>query len=68
MYIVLSLYVIKDDFIVFYVSSLFCNNYLVDGCIYLLIYLFIFEPYVEPIPSLVELFIEINEYNSANFK
>ena len=32
------------------------------------IYLFIFEPYVEPIPSLVELFIEINEYNSANFK
>ena len=68
MYIVLSLYVIKDDFIAFYVSLLFCNNYLVDGCIYLPIYLFIFEPYVESISSLVQLFIEIDEHNSANFK
>ena len=33
MYIVPFLYLIKDDFISFYVSFLFCNNYFVNGCV-----------------------------------
>jgi len=41
MYIVLSLYLIKDDFIAFYVSCLFCNNYLVNECIYLFFIIFL---------------------------
>ena len=64
MYITLSLYLIKDDFIAFYVSFLFCNNYFVNGCTGV----FSFEPYLEPMPSSVELFIEINEHNSVDFK
>ena len=32
LYIVPSLYLIKDDFITFYVSFLFCNDYRVNGC------------------------------------
>ena len=64
MYIILSLYLIKDDFIAFYVSFLFFNNYLLNGCTVV----FSFEPYVELMPLSVELFIEIDEHNSANFK
>ena len=43
MYIVPSLYLIKDEFIAFYVSFLFCNNYRVNGCASV----FSFEPYLE---------------------
>ena len=43
MYVVLSLYLIKDDFIAFYVSSLFYNNYFVNECVGV----FSFEPYLE---------------------
>ena len=64
MYIVPTLYLIKDDLIAFYVSFLFCNNYLVNGCTGV----FSFKPYLEPIPSLVELFIEIDEHNGADFE
>ena len=62
MYIVLSLYPIKGDFIAFYVSFLFCNNYLVNGCTDI----FSFEPYLELMPLSVELFIEIDEHNSVD--
>ena len=68
MYIVLSLYLIKDDFIAFYVSFLFYNNYLVNGCAGV----FSFEPYLEPMPSSVKSYyfelIEIDEHNNADFK
>ena len=68
MYIVLSLYLIKDDFIAFYVSFLFCNNYLVNRCAGV----FSFEPYLEPMPSSVKSYyfklIEIDEHNNADFK
>ena len=53
MYIVLSLFLIKDDFIAFYVSFLFYNNYLVNGCAGV----FSFEPYLEPMPSSVKLLL-----------
>ena len=64
MYIVLSLYLIKDDFIAFPMSFLLCNNYLVNGCTGV----FSFESYLEPMPSSVELSIKIDEHNSAIFK
>ena len=64
MYIVPSLYLIKDEFIAFYISFLFCNNYCVNGCAGV----FSFELYVEPMTSSVELFIEIDEHNSADFE
>ena len=43
MYIVPSLYLIKDEFIAFYVSFLFFNNYRVNGCVGV----FSFESYLE---------------------
>ena len=46
MYIVLSLYLIIDDFIAFYVSFLFCNNYFVNECAGVLS----FDPYLEQMP------------------
>ena len=64
MYIVPSLYLIKDNFIVFYISFLFCNDYRVNGCTGV----FSFEPYLELMTSSVELFIKIDEHNSADFK
>lgn len=68
MYIALSLYLIKDDFIAFYVSFLFCNNYLVNGCASV----FSFKPYLKPMLSSVKSYhfelIEIDEYNNADFK
>ena len=64
MYIVPSLYLIKDDLIAFYVSFLFCNNYRVNGCTGV----FSLESYLEPMTSMVELFIEIDEHNSADFE
>ena len=53
-----------SNFIAFYVSFLFYNNYLVNGCIGV----FSFEPYLELMPSSIELFIKIDEHNSADFK
>ena len=64
MYIVSSLYLIKDDFIAFYVSFLFCNDYRVNGCTGV----FSFEPYLEPMTSSVELLIKIYEHNSVDIK
>ena len=67
MYIVLSLYLIKDDFIAFYVSFLFCNNYFVNECAGV----FSFEPYLEPMPLSVKSYyfelIETHGHNNADF-
>ena len=67
MYIVLSLYLIKDDFIAFYASFLFCNNYFVNGCVDV----FSFEPYLEPMPLSVKSYyfelIETHGHNNADF-
>ena len=43
---------------------IFCNNYRVNGCTGV----FSFEPYLEPMTTSVELFIEIYEHNSVNIK
>ena len=68
MYIVLSLYLIKDDFIAFYVSFLFCNNYFVNECAGV----FSFKSYLEPMPLLVKSYhfelIETHGHNNADFK
>ena len=68
MYIVLSLYLIKDDFIVFYVSFLFCNNYFVNECAGV----FSFEPYLEPMLLSIKSYyfelIETHGHNNADFK
>ena len=68
MYVVLSLYLIKDDFIAFYVSSLFCNNYFVNECAGV----FSFEPYLEPMLLSVRSYyfelIKTHGHNHADFK
>ena len=68
MYIVLSLYLIKDDFIAFYVSFLFCNNYLMNGRAGV----FSFKPYLEPMPSSVKSYyfeiIKTDEHDNAEFR
>ena len=68
MYIVLSLYLIKDDFIVFYVSFLFCNNQFVNECANV----FSFEPHLEPMPLSVKSYyfklIGTHGHNNADFK
>ena len=68
MYIVLSLYLIKDDFITFYAFFLFCNNYFVNECVGV----FSFEPNLKPMPMSVKSYyfelIETHGYNNAGFK
>ena len=68
MYFVLSIYLIKDDFIVFYVSFLFYNNQFVNECAGV----FSFEPHLEPMPLSVKSYyfelIETHEHNNADFK
>ena len=68
MYIVLLPYLIKDDFILLYVSFLFCNNYFGNGCAGV----FSFEQYLELMPLLVKSYhfelIEIGRHNNADFK
>ena len=68
MYIVLSLYLIKDDFIAFYVSVLFCNNHFVNECAGV----FSFEPHLEPMPlSVKSYYFELSgthEHNHVDLK
>ena len=68
MYVVLSLYLIKNDFITFYVSFLFCNNYFVNECAGV----FSFEPYLEPMLLSVRSYyfelIKTHEHSNADFK
>ena len=68
MYVVLSLYLIKDDFIAFYVSFLFCNNHFVNECAGV----FFFEPHLKSMPLSVKSYyfelIETQEHNNADFK
>ena len=68
MYVVLSLYLIKNDFITFYVSFLFCNNYFVNERVGVLS----FEPCLEPIPLSVKSYyfdlIETHGHNIADLK
>ena len=68
MYVVLSLYLIKDDFIAFYVSFPFCNNYFVNECAGV----FSFEPYLEPmllsVRSCYFELIKTHRHNNADFK
>ena len=68
MFIVLSLYLIKDNFIAFYVSFLFCNNYFVNGCAGV----FSFESYLEPMLLSVKSYyfklIETHGHNNVDFK
>ena len=68
MYIVLSLYLIKYDFITFYVSFLFCNNYFVNECAGV----FFFELYLEPMLLSIRSYyfelIKTHEHNNADFK
>ena len=68
MYVVLSLYLIKDDFIALYVFFLFCNNYFVNECAGI----FSFDPYLEPMSLLVRSYyfelIKTHEHSNADFK
>ena len=68
MYFVLSLYLIKVDFIEFYVSFLFCNNQFVNECADV----FSFEPHLEPTPWSVKSYylelIRTHGHNDADFK
>ena len=68
MYFVLSIYLIKDDFIVFYVSFLFYNNQFVNECAGV----FSFKPQLEPMPLSVKSYyfelIGTHEHNNADFK
>ena len=68
MYFVLSLYLIKDYFIVFYVSFLFCNTQLVNECAGA----FSFELHLEPMPLSVKSYyfelIGTPGHNNADFK
>ena len=68
MYFVLSLYLIKDYFIVFYVSFLFCNNQFVNECASV----FSFEPHLELMPLSVRSYyfelIGAHRHNNADFK
>ena len=68
MYIVLSLYLIKDDFIAFYISFLFYNNYVVNRCAGV----FSFKLYLELMPLSVKShhfeLIETDGHNNADFK
>ena len=68
MYIVLLLYLIKDDFILFCVSFLFYNNYFRNGCVDV----FSFERYLESMPLSVKSYhfelIKTDRHNNANFK
>ena len=68
MYFVLSLYLIKDDFIVFYVSFLLCNNQFVNECASV----FSFELHLEPMPLSVRSYyfelIGTHGHNNADFK
>ena len=68
MYITLPLYLIKDEFISFYVSFLFCNNYFANGCAGA----FSFESYLEPMPLSVKSYhfelIKTDGHNNADFK
>ena len=68
MHIVLLLYLIKDDFILFCVSFLFYNNYFGNGCAGVCS----FEQYLEPMPLPIKSYhfelIEIRGHNNADFK
>ena len=68
MYIVLFLYLIKDDFISFCVSFLFYNNYFVNGCVGV----FSSERYLEPMSLPVKSYhfelIKTNGHNNTDFK
>ena len=68
MYFVLSFYLIKDGFIVFYVSFLFCNNQFVNECAGVCS----FETHLEPMPLSVKSYyfelIGTHGHNNANFK
>ena len=68
MYVVLSLYLIKNDFITFYVSFLFCNNYFVNECASV----FSFEPYLEPMLLSVRSYhfglIKTHGHSNVDFK
>ena len=68
MYIVLSLYLIKVDFIAFYVFFLFYNIYFVNEYAGV----FSFEPYLELMPLSVKSYyfelIETDGHNNVDFK
>ena len=68
MYVLLSLYLIKDDFIAIYVSFLFCNNYFVNECASI----FYFEPYLESmllsVRSCYFELIKTHGHNNVDFK
>ena len=68
MYFVLPFYIIKDDFIEFYVSFLFCNNQFVNECASV----FSFEPHLDPMPLSVKSYylelIETHGHNNVDFK
>ena len=67
MHNVLFHYLIKDDFISFCVSFLFCNNYFVNGCVGV----FSSERYLEPMPLPVKSYhfelIKTVEHNNTDF-
>ena len=68
MYFVLPFYLIKDDFIEFYVSLLFCNNQFVNECASV----FSFVPHLELMPLSVKSYyfelIGTHGHNNVDFK